>query len=88
MRDAKEARKLTKEQEVILDKAIATANNRYSNFVGNQSSSRNVRTRQENRQYEEAIKSFRNFINPNGAQLNKIFKSVGVPKVCNTRIIK
>ena len=81
MFDAKKSRKLTQEQEVILDKAVATATNRYSRYVGNETSGRNVKTRAQNRIYEESVNSFRNFINEYGPKLNGIFRSVGLSEV-------
>lgn len=87
MMDTKQSKKLSGEQEIYLDRAVATANNRYATFVGNQGSSKNIKTRHQNKVYEEGVNSFRNFINDYGIKLNQIFKRVGAPEVSDTNTL-
>ena len=86
MMEAKQSKKLSGEQERYLDRLVTSATTRYSQFVGNQSSARNARTRNQNKQYEEAVNSFRNFINDNGQKLNCLFRDLGLQKVCDLTI--
>ena len=78
MMEAKQSKKLVGDKEIYLDRLVASATTRYSLYVGNQSSGRNARTRNQNRQYEQAINSFRNFINDNGPKLNSLFRDLGL----------
>ena len=78
---AKQSQKLLTSDEAVLDRALGTAKNRAQMYEGNKNNMANVQTRRSTQIYDECVKSFKNFINDWGTQLNTIFCKVEISKV-------